>query len=137
MFQCHWTAKGDVMNWCKWSSSDALPHATVLLLQQKAPHLRVAKGLCCRYAIASGACGIWGLVGKDPLSSVLRNCYFVARLAVHLALLELIVKLEDGLAVLPDRWVKVRPPLALHKDLPICQSLDWMTENTCSSVTGC
>ena len=47
------------------------------------------------------------LISQYPFSSILRHCNPVTRLVIHLALLQLVVQLEDGLSILLDRLIKV------------------------------
>lgn len=54
------------------------------------------------------------LVSQDPFSSILWHRNPVTRLVVHLALLELIVQLENGLPVLFDGLIKISPSSALQ-----------------------
>ena len=53
-------------------------------------------------------------MSQHPIGSILRDCNLVARLAVGLALLDLVVQLENGLAVLLDVRPEVRPIQALQ-----------------------
>jgi hypothetical protein len=59
-------------------------------------------------------------MSQHPICSILRDCYLVARLAVGLALLDLVVQLENGLAVLLDVRPEVRPILTLQMHWKSC-----------------
>lgn len=54
------------------------------------------------------------LISQYPFSSILWHRDSVPRLVVHLALLELVVQLENGLPILLDRLIKVGPSTALQ-----------------------
>ena len=58
------------------------------------------------------------LISQHPFGCITWHSYPVASLVVQLALLQLVVQLEDGLAVLLDGIVQIGPalPLSTHTD---------------------